>query len=176
MLCACAPKDGVQLALEYAGENRAELEKVLEYYSAPKDSLKLEAARFLIENMPQHGYSWSEGMEMYRKKIAASNEWLGRGKLNEYWKEAKDYGKQERVLDLHTLTADFLITDIESAFRVWEDAPWHNEVDFDTFCNYILPYRLSDEPLGRKLERQFILAFPSGDRGRKGYETGVRSA
>lgn len=159
MLCACAPKDGVQVALEYAGENRAELEKVLEYYSASKDSLKLEAARFLIENMPQHGYSWSEGMEMYRKKIAASNEWLGRGKLNEYWKEAKDYGKQERVLDLHTLTADFLIADIESAFRVWEDAPWHNEVDFDAFCNYILPYRLSDEPLAGNWRDSLYLHF-----------------
>lgn len=39
-------------ALDFAGSNRVELLKVLKHYS--KDSLKLEAARFLIENMPRY--------------------------------------------------------------------------------------------------------------------------
>lgn len=159
MLCACAPKDGVQVALEYAGENRAELEKVLERYKAPEDSLKLEAARFLIANMPQHGYSWSKGMEMYREKIAASGKLLGRGKLNGYWKEVKSYGSQERVQDIHIVTADFLIANIESAFRIWKEALWYKEVDFDAFCNYILPYRLSDEPLAGHWRDSLYLYF-----------------
>ncbi len=52
--CAIQKTKGVSLeqALSMAGENRAELEKVLEYYK--NDSLKLEAARFLIRNMPFH--------------------------------------------------------------------------------------------------------------------------
>ena len=42
-------------ALKLAGENRGELEKVLYHYSQnPSDSLKLQAATFLIENMPGH--------------------------------------------------------------------------------------------------------------------------
>ena len=45
---------GVSLeqALSMSGENQAELEKVLEYYK--NDSIKLEAARYLIRNMPFH--------------------------------------------------------------------------------------------------------------------------
>ncbi len=45
----------LESALELAGENRTELQKVLDHYSQnPADSLKLEAAKFLIENMRWH--------------------------------------------------------------------------------------------------------------------------
>ena len=44
----------LEKALETAGNNRQELEKVLTHYTRLKDSLKLEAAKFLIENMPGH--------------------------------------------------------------------------------------------------------------------------
>lgn len=51
-ISGCVTKvDRLEYALEFAGENRRELEKVLEYYS--DDSLKYRAAYFLIENMPR---------------------------------------------------------------------------------------------------------------------------
>ena len=45
----------LSFALERAGENRRELEQVLEHYK--NDSLKYRAACFLIKNMPGH-YSY----------------------------------------------------------------------------------------------------------------------
>ena len=42
----------LETALALAGSNRSELEAVLDHYA--DDSLKSEAARFLIENMPGH--------------------------------------------------------------------------------------------------------------------------
>ena len=50
--CSMQKTKGVSLeqALSMSGENQAELEKVLEYYK--NDSIKLEAARYLIRNMP----------------------------------------------------------------------------------------------------------------------------
>ena len=42
----------LEYALDFAGDNRTELIKVLEHYS--KDSLKSKAAHFLIENMPYY--------------------------------------------------------------------------------------------------------------------------
>lgn len=48
---ACHPgKSRLEEALEAAGENRSELEQVLDHYRG--DSLKSLAAQFLIENMP----------------------------------------------------------------------------------------------------------------------------
>ncbi len=50
----------LQEALRLAGDNRAELEKVLEHYSQDDaDSSKLRAAEFLIANMPGHHTSES---------------------------------------------------------------------------------------------------------------------
>ena len=47
--CSRYPAD-VELALKLAGDNRVELEKVLEYFK--DDLLKYKAAVFLIGNMP----------------------------------------------------------------------------------------------------------------------------
>ena len=59
LLCSCIGKKQSELeqALLLAGDNRAELEKVLKRYSTdPADSLKYRAACFLIENMPGYHY------------------------------------------------------------------------------------------------------------------------
>lgn len=51
MSCTRYDRD-VRKALSYAGENRGQLEKVIEHYSHDKDdSLKLKAACYLIGNM-----------------------------------------------------------------------------------------------------------------------------
>lgn len=51
------------------------------------------------------------------------------------------------VYDIRSIKSDYLIRNIESAFAAWEEAPWKEEVDFDTFCRFVLPYRVCDEPL-----------------------------
>lgn len=55
----------LEQALEQAGANRAELEKVLRHYES--DTLKYRAACFLIENMPYHSYKDGKALEKYRK-------------------------------------------------------------------------------------------------------------
>ena len=53
-VCSCS-RSPLEQALRYAGDNRPELEAVLEHYTTvDADSEKLAAARFLIENMPAH--------------------------------------------------------------------------------------------------------------------------
>lgn len=52
--CRLSPSP-LDRALALSGENRPELEKVLTHYSQKEtDTLPLQAARFLIENMPGH--------------------------------------------------------------------------------------------------------------------------
>ena len=41
-------------ALDMAGDNRGELEKVLRHFKNNPDTLRYSAAVFLIENMPYH--------------------------------------------------------------------------------------------------------------------------
>mgnify|MGYP001164469204 CR=1 FL=1 len=57
----------LEIALQQAGENRVELEKVLSRYQIdPADSLKYRAACFLIENMPQCYFRY---FRVYKKVV-----------------------------------------------------------------------------------------------------------
>lgn len=51
MACNSSNSKRLEQALLFAGENRGELEKVLTHYENNPE--KLEAARFLIRNMPR---------------------------------------------------------------------------------------------------------------------------
>jgi hypothetical protein len=52
LFCGC--NNYVEKALKYAGDNRPELEAVLDHYKDNPE--KLAAAKFLIENMPDQLY------------------------------------------------------------------------------------------------------------------------
>ena len=69
--CESAGDKRLDFALEQAGKNRIELEKVLNYYQ--NDSLKLEAARFLIRNMPGHGGYEDDRLDSVKAMMKISN-------------------------------------------------------------------------------------------------------
>ena len=64
--CSRYPAD-VERSLKLAGENRKELEKVLDHYGKlPKDKLKLQSAYFLIANLPYHYTIRDELMDSFK--------------------------------------------------------------------------------------------------------------
>jgi hypothetical protein len=140
----------VEEALLLAGDNRAELEKVLTYYK--NNPLKLNAALFLIENMPGH-YSFEEpnALTHYYDEIDSvyeiyKNYPYGNGLVKIYEDIAEKYDSvQSRVIpDAQYITSDFLIDNIDRAFDVWKNGSWSTHVNFDDFCEYILPYKCED--------------------------------
>ena len=143
-LNACSLGDRrLKEALDFAGDNRVELEKVLDHYS--NDSEKLEAARFLIRNMP-HWYTY-EGWQLdsVRQVLASGNYTKPEAQK---WK-GYSYYSLPKVYDAHIITADYLIENIDMAFDVWKRYSWNRKLGFDDFCELILPYRIADEPLSR---------------------------
>ena len=135
----------LEYALDFAGSNRVELEKVLDYYKG--DSLKLKASYFLIENMPRY-FSYTGHVLDSIKAIKASVDENGKlpdDKVNPL--KGFDYSHLPKIYDAHVITADYLIENIDLAFEEWEKRPWNNYVSFDEFCELILPYRIDNEPL-----------------------------
>ena len=57
------------------------------------------------------------------------------------------FSRSETINDLDTITADFLIENIEWSFRAWKELPWAKAITYTEFTNYILPYRGSNEPM-----------------------------
>lgn len=132
-------------ALEFAGDNRVELEKLLKHYE--NDSLKLEAAQFLIRNMPGQYSVSSYGVDSCKSIIKNA---IQIGYLSDSAKlegQTKLQAPKEVVLDIEIITAKYLIENIDLSFKVWKDNPWNDRLSFDNFCESILPYRIEDEPL-----------------------------
>ena len=73
LICfSCGKKQNyLKDALQFAGENRTEMEKVLAHYRQnPADSLKYRAAVFLIENMPGHySYKHQDNFQAYYDEL-----------------------------------------------------------------------------------------------------------
>lgn len=139
-------------ALETCGQNRAELEKVLSHYSKNEaDSLKLRATKFLIENMPGHYTYGGKYLDSYVKKIDSLNPHLLYGsKMNLYsipLRETTPSDELQIKYDIETITSDFLIRHINYKFELWESLPWRNDIRFQDFCEYLLPYRIDIEPI-----------------------------
>jgi hypothetical protein len=160
IVSSCKTKDSdsatskVSMALSLAGENKAELRKVIDHYTAMGDSQKLAAAHFLIANMPEKkyinytpydslgnvinydlfSYPTSDAIHAAKKKIEDS------------LKRTFRYLPSAKVEDIKSIKADYLIENIDYAFKAWQ-MPWARHLSFDEFCEYLLPYRFGSEPL-----------------------------
>ncbi len=147
------PSD-VEKILEAAGDNRGELEKVLEHYINANDSLKLEAAYFLISNMQGHNYvtyalrdTCEEEIELNVLDYPDFDSLIADLDSIEEKRGELDFKKKEKIEDIDEITADFLIKQIDFAFKAWQEKPWAQHLSFELFCQYVLPYRGSSEPL-----------------------------
>ncbi|MCK4689998.1 MAG: transglutaminase domain-containing protein, partial [Candidatus Marinimicrobia bacterium] len=146
--------ENVQTVLEKSGDNRKELKKVINVYQHPEDSLKLKAAFFLISNMEEKGFIRYTVVGSTEKDIGFNVlNYPDYNKMISGWDSLEDmYGKlhqkkEEIVIDYNTITSGFLINNIDLAFKAWTENPWARHIKFDQFCEYILPYRSTNEPL-----------------------------
>ncbi len=148
LLFSCQSSEEKQLekVLTLAGNNRPELEKVLEHYKENEaDSLKLRAAKFLIMNMPGHQSYIGKDIEEYyveAEKIIFSDRKIDEqvNELNNLLLEfpSDDFEFKE---DYSVIKADYLIQSIDAAFDDWQQGRWARGITFDEFCEYMLPYK-----------------------------------
>lgn len=47
--------------------------------------------------------------------------------------------------DLKSLSASFLLGNVNLAYDAWEGSPWHDQVTWELFCNDVLPYASLNE-------------------------------
>lgn len=161
-LLSCSGPAPLEYALKSAGDNRPELERVLAHYES--DSLKYKAARFLIENMVYHSHYSGEELEIrkqFYKYLAEVNRPAGviRDSLA-YEVRRKNLDGVVLKKDIEVVGFDYLVDNIEWAFKVREEQPWGKNIPFEAFCEYVLPYRLGDEDLSYWREEIYHLYNP----------------
>ena len=153
LLCASCTEESRYLnyALKAAGENKKELKAVLHHYSMEdRDAEKLEAAKYLIINMPAH-YSYRDTAAInsyYRKAL----EILGTGPNPDWQRDTlrqisdRDYAglTDNTIPDVKVMKADYLIYSIDRAFNEWRTRPWANHLTFKEFRDWMLPYKVTE--------------------------------
>lgn len=147
--CSSSPSR-LELALQLAGDNRAELERVLNHYAENKaDSLKYRAARFLIENMPLHyGYA-GPGVDQFRDIYDSvfCDKSISRAELRRRTAHCQaDPAEIHPAFDIATIRSEILIRHIDHAFEVYA-YEWNRDLPFDDFCEVVLPYRIGNEQI-----------------------------
>ena len=180
LVISCSKSSKLETALELAGDNRAELEKVLEHYKKdPADELKYKAACYMIENMQWHYGKQvqlsEEFWELFIREDSLVTLMLQDNKKEEHRILYSVYNKGKKEItvnkaiaksvtggnyqpDLLVLDADFLIQNIDAAFEVKKN-DLCKTLSFIDFCEYILPYRVNSEPVypvRKKLQEHFL--------------------
>jgi len=142
----------VEAVLRKAGRNRAELEKAIAYFRHTKDPLKVKAIYFLIANMDIHyseEYFWADDKsrripfnELDYPDLTSSLKMFA--VLKE--KHPDIHSIPAAYRDIDSMKAGMLIDNVEKAFEEWRK-PRARSISFDDFCEYILPYRVTIEPV-----------------------------
>ena len=126
-----------------SGSNKSEIIKALNHY--PKNSLKSKAMIFLLNNMVGKKSYGSEISEYVIKRLQENE---NEDDISQVWRETVSlFPTPEKSVDLEKLKATYLIRNIDVAFDSWKHSKWHNEIDFEHFCDYILPYSIMGEPV-----------------------------
>ncbi|RED94928.1 hypothetical protein C7460_11940 [Marinoscillum furvescens DSM 4134] len=153
MCCSQRPEIGtIEYALSISDGNKGEILKFLNY---SEDTLFQESAHYLVANMPGKGSlaglegyqpAW-DSLYYYRtvgndgsKAIRKFNETISFLRNSGYVTESFNY-------DLNSVSADFLINNTKQALSSWSRIPEKYRLNFEDFCEYVLPYRVNDEEI-----------------------------
>ena len=138
-------------SLKAAGDNRAELEAVLEHYrTVDKDPEKLAAATYLIINMlPHYSYRDTAAINSYYRDAldilgtGPSVDWQ-RDTLRQIGDTEYPWLSMDIIQDVKVITSDFLIHNIDHAFNQWRTRPWAKHLTYEEFRDWILPYKVTE--------------------------------
>ena len=142
----------VKRVLQASGKNQKELQKAIDYFIGQKEPVKLQAVFFLIANMDIHfsiNYIWvdGKGQKVPYDEMAFSTYTQALSAFNDVKKTTAGIHPQPVIYrDIDTIKSTLLIENVEEAFKKWK-SPYARKLKFEEFCEYILPYRITIEPL-----------------------------
>ena len=152
-IIGCTVSDYNQNSNYIIKNNLEKFKKVIKHYNNPSDSLKLQAAKFLIENMHDHYSASSTFINNFYKQIITDypNQpfWIQKTILNTALNVDDEYAEIvfNKKYDTEIFDSDSLIQYIDNIFNKHDSCFWYKLYPFHDFCEYILPYRLWNEPI-----------------------------
>lgn len=134
-------------------------EAVLSKYSEKKDSLKAKSGIFLIINITSKYSLHGQRIKAYTDTILThhQDDLTLEKKLN----LMKYQFRNSLLSDLDSISSMDLMNNINLAYNAFTKYTWSNNFDFELFCEYILPYKIGNEPLENWREKVQELNYDS---------------
>ena len=123
--------------------------ELLKHYSG--DRQKQQAVEWLFDNMPYHGTVRSTLQDCYYSRLTDIEERYEYPQCEKLIYSLADslrslaMADYRPVSDAETLTFDYLAASIDQAFDRWRNGNFARHLSFGEFCEYLLPYRLTNE-------------------------------
>ncbi len=134
------------LSYGYSEAYRKKYAAVLEHYQKIDiDQQKFDAALYLIDHMESHQSPEGQGIDLFLSSVRNYKPKTDIGKLGKLWSDCNDNMRINMLPDSSVVSCENLMSNIDDAFSIWRISPWYNDISFDSFCEYILPYRVSNE-------------------------------
>ncbi|MDR2915879.1 MAG: hypothetical protein LBV74_13800 [Tannerella sp.] len=129
---------------------QTQLEKnVLKQFPAP--SRQREAACYLLDHLPYHSAYEGEVIERFSRDISdyeGSYSNLNPKLIDSIWYAVSSAAPAPCIAPHDGgMAPDFIIDHVRTVFAQWDRCAWKDSLDFDVFCEYILPYSIQNEPL-----------------------------
>jgi hypothetical protein len=144
-------------------------EQAKKHYSQPKDSLKRQAVEFIEKNIDEHYSIFLSYQNSAGKKVSFNElNYPNFKESQQALKKLKLTAKTDKKSDANLLTYNDLIEIIERGFKAWGKF-WNKNLSFDDFCNYLLPYKIGNEPFENWYSK-FDERFSHLQKGKKPHE------
>ena len=113
------------------------------------EPLKYEAAKYLIGNMGGNAAMDGPSLDRYYRLLDGfysrpDIDIFALREFNDSLFASPFFTDLKPVFDARTLDSAYLVSHIDRAFEAWE-SPWAKDLDFNEFCEFLLPYRIGTE-------------------------------
>jgi hypothetical protein len=151
ILSSCSTKSPTKAELksELLDHKKKLLADLVAHYNRPEDTLKVKAAKYLLDNMLVRRYYDGVQLAHYMNygKLVLRDLDQGAVILNSFQQKYGRFSEGELTVkyDLLETTTDEIVKNIDWSFKVWNIVPWRTHYSFDQFCEYVLPFRIDNE-------------------------------
>ncbi len=140
----------VQKSLNKSGIRKPHLMSVILEFNKPEDSIKLHATYSLIVNL-ENNYSIRTLIYDSNGRVIGIDpmEFLNYRSFKKYKDSVKlvlekiSYKTDTILLDSVRINSEFIINHINCTYNSWQNGEWDTVYDFNTYCNFIFPYRVT---------------------------------
>ncbi len=140
----------VFISCNYNNQNKTESKlnrEISEHYTKCGQNKKMEAVKFLTANVKYYSSLSGDIHDSFVSVLETNYHKKPQVVLSILKESGYQHLTSEIITDQDQITSEFIINNIDLAYSIWDTVKWKNQVSFSNFCEYILPYRVGQEPI-----------------------------